>query len=70
MTVFIQTNKDALQTWLADFLSGDIAVLERRHPLIVRSGHQPEKQIHSDAQSYRECVRRDNESEFGTDQRI
>jgi hypothetical protein len=65
MTVFIHTNSDALQTWLADFLSGNIAVSERRRPLIARSDHQPEKQMHSDAQSHRESVRRDNESEIG-----
>ncbi|PYK36762.1 MAG: hypothetical protein DME54_00090 [Verrucomicrobia bacterium] len=64
MTVPIQTNKDAVQTWLADFLSGNIAVAERRHPLIARSDHQPEKQMHSGAQSHRES-RRDNESEIG-----
>jgi hypothetical protein len=65
MTVAIQTNKDALQTWLADFLSGNIAVLERRRRLIARSDHQPEKQMHSHAQSHRESARRDNESEIG-----
>jgi len=65
MTVFIQTNKDALQTWLADFLSGNIAVSERRRRLLARSDRQPEKQMHSDAQSHRESVRRDNESEIG-----
>jgi hypothetical protein len=54
MTVFIHTNKDAPQTWLADFLSGNIAVAERRRPLIARSDHQPEKQMHSDAQWHRE----------------
>jgi hypothetical protein len=65
MTAFIQTNKDALQTWLADFLSSNIAVSDRGHRLIARSDHQPEKQMHSDAQSHRESVRRDNESEIG-----
>jgi hypothetical protein len=49
MTALIHTNKDALQTWLADFLSGNIAVSERRRRLIARSDHQPEKQMHSDA---------------------
>jgi hypothetical protein len=63
MAVFISTNKDALQTWLADFLSSNIAVSGRR--LIERSDHQPEKQIHSDAQSHRENVRHDNEFEIG-----
>jgi hypothetical protein len=65
MAVFIHANKDALQTWLADFLSSNIAVSEHRHPLIARSDHQPEKQMHSDAQSHRESARRDNESEIG-----
>ena len=64
MTVPIQTNKDALQTWVADFLSSNIAMSERRHPLIARSDHQPEKQMHSGAQSHRES-RRDNEYEIG-----
>ena len=59
MTVFIDTNKDALQTWLADFLSSNIAVSGRRRRLIARSDHQSEKQVHGDAQS------RDNESEIG-----
>jgi hypothetical protein len=63
MTAFIHTNKDALQTWLADFLSSDIAVSARR--LIARSDHESEKQVHGDAQSHRESVRRDNESEIG-----
>jgi len=49
MRVSIQTNKDALQTWLADFLSSNSAISERRHRLIARSDHQPEKQMHSDA---------------------
>jgi len=49
MTVPIQTNKDAMQTWVADFLSSNIAMSERRHPLIARSDHQPEKQMHSGA---------------------
>jgi hypothetical protein len=70
MTVAIQTNKHALQTWLADFLSYNIAVSERGRRLITRSDNEPEKQMHSDAQSHRESVRRDNESETGTDQRI
>jgi hypothetical protein len=65
MTVFIHTNKDALQTWLAHFLSGNIAVSERRRLLIARSDHQTEKQIHSDAQLHRESASRDNESEIG-----
>jgi hypothetical protein len=65
MAVFIHTKKDTLQTWLADFLSGNIAVAERRRPLIARSDHQPEKQMHSDAQSHRGTARRDNESEIG-----
>jgi hypothetical protein len=65
MAVFIHTNKDAPQTWLADFLTGNIAVAERRRPHIARSDHQPEKQMHSDAQSHRESARRDNESEIG-----
>jgi hypothetical protein len=65
MTVFIQANKDALQTWLADFVSSNIAVSERRRWLIARSDHQPEKQMHSDAESHRESVTRNNESEIG-----
>ncbi len=65
MTVFIHTNKDALQTWLADFLSSNIAVSGRPLPLIARSDHQSEKQVHGDAQSHRESARRDNESEIG-----
>jgi hypothetical protein len=65
MTVFIDTNKDALQTWLADFLSSNIAVSGRRRRLIARSDHQSEKQVQGDAQSHRESVRRDNESEIG-----
>jgi hypothetical protein len=65
MTVFIHTNKDALQSWLADFLSSNIAVSGRGCGLIASSDHQPEKQIHSDAQSHLESVTRDNESEIG-----
>jgi hypothetical protein len=65
MPVFIHTNKDALQTWLADFLSSNIAVSGGGRQLIARSDHQSEKQIHSDAQSHRESVRRDTESEIG-----
>ncbi len=65
MAVFIHTNKDALQTWLADFLSSNIAVSGRGRRLIARSDHQSEKQMHGDAQSHRESVRRDNESEIG-----
>jgi hypothetical protein len=65
MTVFIDTNKDALQTWLADFLSSNIAVSGRRRRLIARSDHESEKQVHGDAESHRESVRRDNESEIG-----
>ena len=65
MTVFIHTNKYALQTWLADFLSSNIAVSERGRRLIARSDHQSEKQVHGDAQSRRESVRRDDESEIG-----
>jgi hypothetical protein len=65
MTVFIDTNKDALQTWLADFLSSNIAVSGRRRRLIARSDHQSEKQVPGDAESHRESVRRDNESEIG-----
>jgi hypothetical protein len=49
MTVRIQTNKDALQTWLADFLSSNIAISERRRRLIARSVYQPEKEMHTDA---------------------
>ena len=59
MTVFIHTNKHARQTWLADFLSSNIAVSGRRRRLLARSDHQSEKQVHGDAQS------RDNESEIG-----
>jgi hypothetical protein len=59
MAVFIHTNKDALQTWLADFLSSNIAVSGRRRRLIARSDHESGKQVHGDAQS------RDNESEIG-----
>jgi hypothetical protein len=61
MTVFIQTNKDAQQTWLGDFLSSNITF----SGFIARSDHQPEIQVHSDAHSHRESVRRDNESETG-----
>jgi len=64
MTVFIHTNKDAHQTWLGDFLSSNITVSGGRR-LIARSDHQPEIQVHSDAHSHRESVRRDNESETG-----
>jgi len=64
MAVFIHTNKDALQTWLADFLSSNIAVSGRRRRLIARSDHQFERQVHDDAQSHRESVRHDNESEI------
>jgi hypothetical protein len=63
MTVFIQPSKDALQTWLADFLSSNIAVSERRRRLIASSGDQPEKQVHNDAK-HRER-RRNNEPEIG-----
>jgi hypothetical protein len=59
MAVFIHTNKEALQTWLADFLSSNIAVSGRRRRLIARSDHESEKQVHGDAES------RDNESEIG-----
>ena len=59
MTVPIQTNRDALQTWLADFLSSNIAVSGRRRRLIARSDHESEKQVHGNAES------RDNESEIG-----
>ncbi len=65
MTGFIHTNKDALHTWLADFLSSNIAISGRRRRVIARSDHQSEKQVHGDAQSHRESVRRDNESETG-----
>jgi hypothetical protein len=65
MTVFIDTNKDALQTWLADFLSSNIAVSGRRRRLIARSDHESEKQVHGDAESHRDSARRDNESEIG-----
>jgi hypothetical protein len=65
MALFIHTNKDALQTWLADFLSSNIAVSGRPRRLIARSDHQAEKQVHGDAQSHRESARRDNESEIG-----
>jgi len=65
MAVFIHTNKGALQTWLADFLSSNIAVSGRERRFIARSDHQSEKQVHGDAQSHRESVRRDNESEIG-----
>ena len=65
MTVFIDTNQDAPQTWLADFLSSNIVISGRRRRLIGRSDHQPEKQMHSDAQSHRESVRGDNEAEIG-----
>ena len=64
MAVFIHTNKDALQTWLADFLSSNIAVSGRRRRLIARSDHQFERQVHGNAQSHRESVRHDNESEI------
>jgi hypothetical protein len=49
MTVPIQTNRDVLQTWLADFLSSKIANSGRRRLLIAHSDHQPERQMHSDA---------------------
>ncbi len=62
MTVLIHTNKDALQTWLADFLSSNIAVSRRR--LSGRPDHQLEKQMRNDVQSHRQGVRRDNESEI------
>jgi len=65
MTVFIHTNKDAHQTWLADFLSSNITISGRRRWIIARSDHQPEIQRHSDAHSHRESVRRDHESEAG-----
>jgi len=65
MAVFIHTNKDALQTWLADFLSSNIAVSGRQRRLIAPSDHQSEKQVHGDAQAHRESVKRDNESEIG-----
>jgi hypothetical protein len=65
MTVFIHTNKDAHQTWLADFLFSNITISGRRRRVIARSDHQSEIQMHSDAQSHRESVRRDNESEIG-----
>jgi hypothetical protein len=65
MTGFIHTNKDALQTWLADFLSSNIAVSGRRRRLFARSDRQSEKQVHSDAQSHRESVNRHDESEIG-----
>jgi hypothetical protein len=65
MTVFIHTNKDAPHTWLADFLSSNITISGRRRRAIARSDHQPEIQMPSDAQSHRESVRHDNESEIG-----
>jgi hypothetical protein len=65
MTVSIQTNKDAHQTWLADFLSSNIGISGHRRRVITRSDHQPETQMHGDAHSHRESVRRDNESEIG-----
>jgi hypothetical protein len=49
MTVPIQTNRDALQTGLADFLSSKIAISGRHRRLIARSDHQPERQMHNDA---------------------
>ena len=64
MTVFIPTNKDGLQTWLADFLSSNIAVSGRQRRVIAPSDHQSKKQVHGDAQAHRESLRRDNESEI------
>jgi hypothetical protein len=49
MTVPFQTNRDALQTWLADFLSSNITISERRRRLVARSDYQPERQMHGDA---------------------
>jgi hypothetical protein len=57
MTVFIHTNKDGLQTWLADFLSSNIAVSARRPRLTALSDHQPEKQMHSNARSHRKSIK-------------
>jgi hypothetical protein len=65
MTAFIHKNNDAHQTWLADFLSSDIAISGRRRLDIARSDHQPENQMHSDAHSHRDQVRHENESENG-----
>ena len=65
MTVFIHTNKDAHQTWLGDFLSSNITISEGRRRVIAHSDHQPEIQMHGDAHSSRETLRRDNESETG-----
>ena len=65
MAVFIHTNKDALQTWLTDFLSSNIAVSGRGRRLIPSSDQQSENQVQGDAQSHRESARRDTESEIG-----
>jgi hypothetical protein len=62
MTVFIHTNKDAHQTWLADFVSSNITF--SGHWVIARSDHQFEIQMPGDAHSHRESIRRDNESEI------
>jgi hypothetical protein len=64
MTVFIHTNKDAHQTWLADFLSSNITISGRRCRVIARSDNQPEIQMHRDWHSQRESVTRDNESKI------
>jgi hypothetical protein len=64
MTILIHTNKDALQTWLADFLSSNIAVSGASVGLL-HAQIQSEKQVHGDVQSHRESVRRDDESEIG-----
>ena len=65
MAVFIHTNKDAHQTWLGDFLSSNITISGGRRRINARSDHQPEIQMHNDAHSPRERVRRDNESQIG-----
>jgi hypothetical protein len=65
MTAFIHTNKDAHQTWLSDFLFSNITISGRRHRVIARLDHQSEIQVYDDAQSQRETIRRDNDSEIG-----
>jgi hypothetical protein len=46
MTAFIHTNKNAHQTWLADFLSSNITISGRRRPVTACSHYQPEIRMH------------------------
>jgi hypothetical protein len=68
MIVFIHTNKDAHQTWLEDFLFSNITISGCQPRVIAGSDHESELQIHSEAHSHRESVRRENESEIGNQQ--